>query len=143
MNRMRRRKFEVMPLSKLRRLRDELQILVSELENGPRREIDIATAHTDDPALIDQVLRIIGDETSSTWVQVERIFCSLDRCPNCQHGEFMYEYRKNRKSGTTKVSFKGIPFSQQALDNLGFYEFTEDGNSIKILPLGAEGEKSE
>jgi hypothetical protein len=65
MNRMQRRKFEVMPLSKLRRLRDELQILVSELENGPRREIDIATAHTGDPALIDQVLRIIGDKISS------------------------------------------------------------------------------
>jgi hypothetical protein len=54
----------------------------------------------------------------------------------------MYEYRKNRKSGTMKVSFKGIPFPQQALDNLGFYEFTEDGTSRKILSPGAKGEES-
>jgi hypothetical protein len=54
----------------------------------------------------------------------------------------MYEYRKNRKSGTIKVSFKGEGFPQQALDKLGFYEFTEDGNSIRIVPPGTEGEKS-
>jgi len=56
MNRMRRRKFEAMALSELWQLRDDLQAIISELENGPRREIDIATEHTGDPALIAQIL---------------------------------------------------------------------------------------
>ena len=138
MHRMQRRKFEMMPLSNLRRLRDELQVLISELEHGPRREIDIATAHTGDPALIVQVLRIIGDKTRGKWIQVERILCSLERCPNCPHGEFMYEYRQNKKSGTTRVTFKGKGFDQQALDNLRFFELTEGGNSIRVVPPETE-----
>ena len=143
MHRMQRHKFEMMPLFALRRLRDELQILISELESGPRREIDIATAHIGNPALVVQVLRIIGDKTSGKWIQVERILCSLERCPNCPHGEFMYEYRQNKKTGTTRVTFKGKGFDQQALGNLRFFEFTEDGNSIRVLPSGTEKDSPE
>ena len=138
MDRMQRRKFEMMPLSKLRQLRDDLQKLVSELENSPRREIDIATAHTGDPALTVQVLRIIGDKNSNKWGQVERILCSLERCPNCPHGDFTYEYRKNKKSGAGKVIYKGEAFSQEALDKLGYFELAEDGKSVRILAPGTE-----
>lgn len=138
MNRMQRRKFEMMPLSELRRLRDDLQKLVSELENSPRREIDIATAQTGDPALTAQVLRIIGDKNSNKWGQVERILCSSERCPNCPHGDFRYEYWKNKKSGVIKVIYKGKAFPQEALDKLGFFEFTEDGKSLRIPAPGTE-----
>jgi|SRR6266850_4515000 len=134
MNRMQRRKFEMMPLSELRRLRDDLQKLVFQLENSPRREIDIATAHTGDPALTVQVLRINGDKNSNKWGQVERILCSLEGCLNCPHGDFKYEYRKNKKSGAIKVIYKGEAFP----DKLRFFEFTEDGESVRTVDLGTE-----
>lgn len=134
MNRMRRRKFEAMPLSALWQLRDDLQAIIAELENRPRREIDIATDHTGDPTLIAQVLRGEGDKTSGKWIQVERIFCSIAKCPDCPHGDYHYEYRHNKKKGTTTVRFKGKGFTQEALDNIRFFEFTEGGNAINILP---------
>ena len=120
-----------MPLSKLRQLRNDLDILISEIENGPRREIDIAEDHTGDPALIAEVVRVEGDKTSGKWYQVERIYCSLERCPNCPHGDFWYEYQVNKKRKTFRVSFR-----EKALDsgNLGFYEITEEGDAIRIVP---------
>jgi hypothetical protein len=131
MHRMQRRKYEKMPLTKLRRLRNELHALITELENGPRREIDIADSHTGDPTLIARVLRVIGDKTSGKWIQVERIFCSQERCHDCPHGDYLYEYRQNTKRGTTTVRFKGKGFD---LDNLRFFEFTPDRDAIIIHP---------
>ena len=132
MNRMRRRKLEVMPLSALWQLRDDLQAIIAQLENRPRREIDIATDHTGDPTLIAQVLRVEGDKTSGKWIQVERIFCSIARCTGCPHGDYHYEYRYNKKKGTTTVRFKGQGFTQESLQSLQF--FTLEGDSITISP---------
>ena len=115
-----------------------MQVLITELESGPRREVDIATAHTGDPTLVDQVLRVAGDKTSGKWFQVERIFCSTEKCPKCPHGDYMYEYRHNKKKGTTTVRFKGDG-SFFELDDLRYYEFTDGGNAINILP---QNEKS-
>lgn len=137
-NRTRRLKYEKMSLAELRHLRDELQILTTELENGPRREIDIATDHTGDPALVSQVLRVDGDKTSGKWFQVERIFCSTEKCPKCPHGAYHYEYRYNKRKGTTTVRYRGKAL--EGLDNLRFFEFTEGGNAIIIPPLNEESE---
>jgi hypothetical protein len=90
-----------MPLRKLRAFVHDLQTLIAELENSPRREIDIATEHTGDPALVAGVLRTDGDPKSGKWYQVERIYCSIERCPSCPHGDFQYRYQC-RKDG--KVS---------------------------------------
>ncbi len=131
---MRRRKYEKMSLSALRKLRDDLQVIITELEKAPPREIDIATDHTGDPDLIEQVLQVFGDRTSGKWIQVERIFCSKEKCPECPHGDYHYEYRYNKKKGTTSVRYKGKGFSKEALDNLRFFEIDKDEGIIKILP---------
>lgn len=122
-----------MPLSKLRCLRDELEALISRFENGLPREIDIAMAHTGAPALIAQVLRVWDEETNSKWIQAERIFCSLEKCPNCPHGDFMYEYKRNKKLGTISVRYKGPfeGFPQEDLDKVGFYRV--EGDKVILL----------
>ena len=131
---MRRRKYEKLPLVELMELRDELQIIITDIENGPRREIDIATDHKGDPDLIAQVLRIVGDKTNGKWIQVERIFCSKEKCPKCPHGDFHYEYRINKKKGITTVRFKGIGFNEEVLGNIRFFELKDEGNTLCILP---------
>ena len=123
MNKMRRRKFEAMSLSELWRLRDDLQNIISELENSPRREIDIATNHTGDPALIARILRVDGDKSRGKWFQVERIFCSIERCADCPHGDFWYEYSQSKKHRTTKVKYRGKALN---LENLRFFRIEGD-----------------
>ncbi|ULA68838.1 MAG: hypothetical protein LZF62_380024 [Nitrospira sp.] len=133
MNWKQRTKFQNMPLSKLRKLRNDLDVIITKLEKGPRREIDIAADHTGDPALIVQILRVIGDPTSGKWIQVERILCSPARCSECPHGEFMYEYRRSEK-GILSVRFGGKGFDQKGLDNLQYYRVSNDGHSLDLLP---------
>lgn len=131
---MRRRKYEKMSLSALRKLRDELQVLINEIENGPRREIDIATDHKGDPAFIAEIVKIIGDKKSGKWIQVERIFCSKEKCPECPHGDFHYEYRLNSRKGTTSVRYRGKGFTKEVLEKIGYFEFNETNKTINILP---------
>jgi hypothetical protein len=69
MRKMRPDKYEKIPLSKLRQWRNELEVRIndleasiSEIEKGPRREIDIAYEHTGDSALIRCSIRVFGRE---------------------------------------------------------------------------------
>lgn len=98
-----------MPLRDLRKLRDYLADLIATLENGPRREIDIAMEHAGKLEMIARVLRTEGDRNSSSWIQVERIFCSPPKCSACPHGDYFYRYRRNKK-GTVTVQYLGKAF---------------------------------
>ena len=105
-------KCETIPLSKLRQWRNELAVqinnlnaIISAIEKGPRREIDIADEHTGDPALIAYAVLLGGDKEKGSWRQRERIYCSLEKCPSCPHGEYFYAYRRNKKRGTVTVKF--------------------------------------
>jgi hypothetical protein len=93
-----------MPLTELRRLASDLQKLIQELEAGPQRDIDIATEHNGDPKLVAKVLRTSGSPSDHHWYQVERIYCSIERCPSCPHGDFKYRYQR-RKNGTIRKKY--------------------------------------
>jgi hypothetical protein len=96
-----------MPLRDLRQLHDYIGSLLTKLDQGPRREIDIATEHPEDPSRV-RVLRINGDPKSSRWMQVERIYCSPP-CADCPHGDYFYRYTR-RKNGSVRVQFKSKAF---------------------------------
>ena len=114
-----RQKYWAFPLRKLRRLSGDLQELIFELESGPRREIDIAVDHNgDDPTLIAQVLRTEGDPKSNHWYQVERIFCSTERCPSCPHGDFRYRYRRSKNGKITKKYTGKMAFDHETIERL-------------------------
>jgi hypothetical protein len=98
------------PLKHLRQLSADIQSLIQELEGTPvRRDIDIASQHEGKPELIHSVSRTIGDKTTGHWRQVEMIYCCLERCPQCPHGEFIFQYRRNKRTGTVTVNFGGWP----------------------------------
>jgi hypothetical protein len=99
-----------MPLRNLRELASDVQALVRELENAKmRREIDIASEHQGDKNLIHSVVRTIGDKSTGRWRQVENIYCCLEHCPQCPHGEFVFRYRRNIRKRTVSVTFVGMP----------------------------------
>jgi len=50
-----------MLLNKLRRFASDLQELIEELQQCPPREIDVASDHKGDPALVARVLRSDGN----------------------------------------------------------------------------------
>jgi hypothetical protein len=113
--RIQREKYQEMSLKDLRTLRDYLDSLIQKIENGSRREIDIATDHPEEPSRI-RVLGIQGNpETSKSWIQREQILCA-QRCSNCPHGEFLYRY-KRRKDGSLSVKYLGkAVFESDILD---------------------------
>jgi hypothetical protein len=99
-----------LPLRKLRELATDVQSVIRELEKAPvRRDIDIAAEHSGHADLIHSVARIIGDKASGRWRQIQNIYCCLEHCPQCPHGEFVFRYRRNKKTGKITVSFAGIP----------------------------------
>ncbi len=105
MNKRLRQRFEAMPLHKLRPLPDEILKLIKELEAGPRREIDIVTEHSEDPALVARILRTEGDPNGNDWYQIERIYCSPEKCPNCPHGDYRFRYQRNKRKKTIRKKF--------------------------------------
>jgi hypothetical protein len=108
-----------MPLRKLREFHQELGQLVRGIANQPPRDIDIAFDHTGDPSVVAKVLRVIGEPTSSAWYQVERIYCSKERCPRCPHGDFAFQYRRNKRKGTTSKRYVATTaFGQEVIDRL-------------------------
>jgi hypothetical protein len=113
---MRPKRHDKTPLSKLRQKLNELraeaaelEVVISEIESGPRREIDIADSHTGDPAFVAKSTLLHGQRGEGRWSVRESIYCSLERCPNCPHGDYFYEYRRNKRKGTLTVKFRGIP----------------------------------
>ena len=107
MNKRTRKEFEAMPLQKLHRLRTDVDRFIAEIEGGPQREIDIAFEHSD-PALVGRVLRTIGDPGAGTRYQIERIYCSIEKCPRCPHGDFWFRYRRSGNKGTLKKECVGF-----------------------------------
>lgn len=108
-----KKKLQTLPLNYLRRLRDYLDVLIGQLEAAPRREIDIAFEHPEDPSRV-QVLRVKGDpEKSKSWEQVERVFCDPP-CPDCPHGDFFYRYYR-RKDGSVRIYYVGKLFLQHEI----------------------------
>jgi hypothetical protein len=99
-----------LPLKYLRELVTDAQSLIRDLEAAPvRREIDIAAEHDDNVDLIHSVVRTIGDRATGRWRQVEKIYCSLEHCPRCPHGEFIFRYRRNKRKKHVTVTFVGTP----------------------------------
>jgi len=119
MNLVRREKYDAMPLGELRRLRDSINRRIQQIEQGDRREIDIAYEHAGSPEQTARILGIIGDPYSGKWSQVERVFCSTERCPHCPHGDFLYRYRRNKRRGTTSAKYVGtMAFSDETIQHL-------------------------
>jgi hypothetical protein len=99
-----------MPLRYLRELAADVEALVLELESTKvRREIDIASEHQGNKDLIHSVVKTIGDMSTGRWRQVENIYCCLEHCPRCPHGEFIFQYRRNIRKATVSVNFGGMP----------------------------------
>jgi hypothetical protein len=113
------RKFSALSLCELRRLKDGITVLIQEIEQGERREIDIASEHTGARELSARVLRVIGDPSSGKWEQIERIYCSLERCPRCPHGDFRYRYQRDRRRGSVSVRYIGtMALSHETVEHL-------------------------
>jgi hypothetical protein len=69
--------------------------------------------------LVASVLRVIGDPNSGDWYQVERIYCSAERCPRCPHGDFRFRYRRNKRKDTLSVKYMGtMAFSYEVIEEL-------------------------
>jgi hypothetical protein len=107
---------EGVPLSHLRQQINELKskiadlkVLISEIESGPRREIDIADQHTGNPTFIARSVLLDGERGKGRWYVRESIYCSLERCPNCPHREYAYTYSYNKRKRIATVKFTGIP----------------------------------
>ncbi len=108
MNFARRKKYRAMTIPYLKRFRDELSALINELELGPRREIDIGANHVGDRELIHAVLETRGDKQSGRCRELQRIYCSTSRCPQCPHGPFWYRYRVNKRKKAIDVIYEGM-----------------------------------
>lgn len=126
----RRRKFERMSLAALRTLRDDVQVVIAEIERGDRRELDIASDHTGDRSLIAEVLEVRGDKASGKWIEVRRIYCSPERCSQCPHGDYWYECRDPRATGTPMVRLVDSGFRRDAIDRIGVFRL--HGNEIIV-----------
>src|SRR5262249_36239927 len=109
-------KYRGISLRKLRRFAGDLQELIADLGSSPVREIDIATEHSGDPAFVARVLRTDGDPESGRWYQVERIYCSVERCPACPHGDFKYRYQRSKKGTISKKYMSTMALSHEIIE---------------------------
>jgi hypothetical protein len=71
-----------MSLRSLTELRDEIDNVIAEIQAlSRRRDIDIASDFTGDPALVAEVKRVCGDKKRGVWRQLQKIYCE-----HCPHG---------------------------------------------------------
>lgn len=114
-----RKKLVSKPLAWLRRFLVDLDELISELERGTRREIDIAAEFKGDEKLVAEVLTVKGDPRSARWQQLLRIYCCENRCDSCPHGDYLYRYRRNKRRATLTVEFGGrAVFSPETIERM-------------------------
>jgi hypothetical protein len=114
-----RSKFEAMPLIELRKLRSELSLLIRVLESCPLREVDVAYSFLGLPVQTCQVLEVKQISPGRKWRQLEKVYCSEQRCERCPHGPYWYEYRANARRKSVAVTFKGAPaFDYELLQEL-------------------------
>ncbi|MDA2928508.1 hypothetical protein MYX84_00945 [Acidobacteria bacterium AH-259-O06] len=108
-----------MPLKELKKLRDDIQTAIDELEALPeKRKIDLAAEHSGKAEMIHEIIDIEGESGKRKWTQWETIYCSPEKCSECPHGPFMFTYRANKK-GTVRIVDYGIPaFDIRALKEM-------------------------
>ncbi len=103
-----RSKFETMPLTKLRKLHSELSQLIQHLEKHPLREIDVAHEYRGLPGRSCQVLDV-KQISGRKWQQLEKVYCSEQRCDHCPHGPYWFEYRASTDRKHLAITFKRAP----------------------------------
>lgn len=117
MHRSRREKYSNMTLPYLRRLHDDIQTMITELESAPLpREADIGAEYKGAPELIAEVVRAMKGKKQGHWKQLQTVYCSTERCPRCPHGPYWYGYSENKREKSISVKYEGMPyFNLQAL----------------------------
>ena len=108
MHHMRRKSLLSKSLRELRQLRDDVNSVIRELEAGPRRDIDIALEFDGSEDRIAEVVDTRGRSRPRACIRNLRIYCSDERCSDCPHGPFLYEYWMTQKG--LRIKFVGIPF---------------------------------
>ena len=135
LKRIRRYALEFRSLRELREIRDTVNALIQEVEQGPRREIDIADAHTGDPAFIHEV-KWETEWKAGRQRRCELIYCSSQRCPECPHGSFIFKYRRNLRKKTREVMYVGRPvLDLDALDEMRRQHSREPVFRGRIRPI--------
>jgi hypothetical protein len=110
MHHQRHKKYRAMSLRKLKQLRNDIQMIIDEIESDPiPRNVDIGENFRGEPDLIAEVLRKNNYKKDSKWYQVQTIYCSAQRCKRCPHGPFHYLYRRKKKTGEVTVKYIGEP----------------------------------
>ncbi len=114
----RRKQLVALPISKLRSMHKQLGDLISELESGPLRDVDIASSHGGGQELVASQVDISGDPNGAAWQEVLRLYCSKDRCLRCPHGDFIFRFRRSRK-GVVNVKYVGQRvFSAETIERM-------------------------
>jgi hypothetical protein len=117
MHHSRHEKYSRMTLPYLKRLRDDIQATINQLESAPvRPEADIGAEYTGAPELIATLVHTTKGKKDGRWRQLQTIYCSKERCARCPHGPYWYSYSENRQKKTVVVKYKGmLYFSLEAL----------------------------
>ena len=111
LNRRDRMRYMAMSLTRLRKLRTEIQGIIEELEANPaRREIDIAAEHSGKSALIQEIIRHRPQKGRGWLKRLEKVYCSPQGCSKCPHGPFWFTYRTNKRSSAMNL----VAFSEPA-----------------------------
>lgn len=81
MHHQRYKKYKAMSLRTLKQLRDDIQIIIDEIESNPiPRNVDIGKNFSGESDLVAEVLRKDDYKKDSKWCQVQTIYCSPQRC---------------------------------------------------------------
>lgn len=117
MHHSRHEKYSRMTLPYLKRLRDDIQAIINQLESAPvRQEADIGAEYAGAPELIAEVVQTTKGKKDGRRRQLQTIYCSNERCARCPHGPYWYSYSENRRKKTVVVKYEGmLYFSLEAL----------------------------
>lgn len=126
MHHMRRKSLAYRSLRELRGLKRDIEILIREIERGPTRAIDIATEFDGSTHRVAKLVETRSNEKSGSATRSQYIYCSDDRCPECPHGPFLFEYRETKHRATVK--FVGFPFVGMAVVEKAM----EDGKKLGL-----------
>jgi len=50
------------------------------------------------------------------WYQVERIYCSIERCRSCPHGDFEYRYQRNKNGRVSKKYVRIMAVNNETIE---------------------------
>jgi hypothetical protein len=110
MHHQRYKKYRAMSLRTLKQLRDDIQMIIDEIESDPiPRNVDIGENFSGETGLIAEVLQKNDCKKEFKWHQIQTIYCSPKRCRRCPHGPFLYLYLRKKKTGEVTVKYIGEP----------------------------------